>query len=57
MSKRTPPTKPSLQLLVFGLISLPPALLYLAAGSESVGWIWGLLSLVVLGNLLALTLF
>lgn len=41
-------------LVAFLLMSLPPLPLYLAAQYGRVDWIWALLGLVVLGNLLAL---
>ena len=41
-------------LLAFLLMVLPPAGLYLAARSGAIAWIWVLLAVVVLGNLLAI---
>ncbi len=36
------------------LMAVPPVALYFAAERGAVGWIWFLISLVILGNLLAL---
>jgi ABC-type maltose transport system permease subunit len=36
------------------LMAVPPVPLYFAAQRGAVGWIWGLISLVVLGNVLVL---
>jgi len=41
-------------LLAFLLMVIPPVPLYLAAQRDAAAWIWGLLALVILGNLLAL---
>jgi hypothetical protein len=41
-------------LLAFLLMILPPAGMYFAAGQGAAGWIWILLGLVILGNLLAI---
>ena len=41
-------------LLAFLLMVLPPMGMYLAARNGAVGWIWVLLAIVVLGNLLAI---
>ena len=40
--------------LAFLLMILPPILLFYAAQAGAVAWIWVLLSLVILGNVLAL---
>ena len=42
--------------LAFALMVLPPAPLYLAAQHGANGWIWPLLGLVILGNLLELAI-
>jgi hypothetical protein len=42
--------------IAFLLMVLPPIPLYLAGRSEASGWFWPLLSLVVLGNLLAVAI-
>ena len=39
-------------LLAFLLMALPPLPMYFAAQRDAVGWIWGLLGLVVIGNIL-----
>lgn len=41
-------------LLAFVLMVLPPIGMYLAAENGALVWIWGLLAVVVLGNLLAI---
>ena len=41
-------------LLAFFLMVLPPVPMYFAAQQGAIGWIWGLIGLVVLGNLLVL---
>ena len=41
-------------LLAFLLMVLPPAGMYLAARAGAFTWIWILLAIVVLGNLLAI---
>lgn len=41
-------------LIVFALLFVPPIPLYFAARYGAVGWIWALLGLVILGNLLVL---
>jgi len=40
--------------LAFGLMMLSSVGLYFAARTGSEGWIWGLIGLFVLGNILAL---
>jgi hypothetical protein len=42
-------------LLAFALLILPPAPLYLAARQGENAWIWFLIGLVVVGNLLAIS--
>jgi uncharacterized membrane protein len=41
--------------LAFGLMMVMPVLMFIAAQGEAVVWIWVLLSLFVVGNLLALS--
>ncbi len=41
-------------LIVLALLFIPPIPLYFAAQSGAVGWIWALLGLVILGNVLVL---
>lgn len=41
-------------LIVFALLIVPPVPLYFAARYGALGWIWALLGLVILGNLLVL---
>jgi hypothetical protein len=41
--------------LAFGLMILTPILMFLAAQSQVIAWIWVFLALFVLGNLLALS--
>jgi hypothetical protein len=41
-------------LTAVALIAIPPVPLFFAAQQGAVGWIWGLLSLVILGNSLVL---
>jgi len=41
-------------LIVFALLFIPPIPLYFAAQYGAVGWIWALLSVGVLGNILIL---
>lgn len=41
-------------LLAFTLMVLPPVLMYFAAQQDAIGWIWGLIGVVLLGNLIAL---
>ena len=41
-------------LVAFLLMVVPPIPLYYAARGGAIGWIWGLLALIVLGNLLVL---
>ncbi len=43
-----------MHLLAFLLITLPPLALYFAARNGATGWIWGLIGVVLLGNLLAI---
>lgn len=40
--------------IAFLLMVIPPVPLYLAAQQQATAWIWPLLGLVVLGNILAL---
>jgi hypothetical protein len=42
-------------LIALFLMVVPPIAMYLAAQRGADGWIWALLSLVVLGNLLVLS--
>lgn len=41
---------------VFFLVILPPIPLYFAAQQDAIVWIWILLAVVVLGNLLAISI-
>jgi hypothetical protein len=41
-------------LMAFLLMAIPPVPLYLAAQHGATGWIWFLISLVILGNLVVL---
>lgn len=41
-------------LVALGLMAVPPVLMYFAARQSAVGWVWALISLVVLGNILVL---
>lgn len=54
MNKRLRSHKFEFQLMVVLLMAIPPLPLYYAAQRGAQGWIWFLLSLVVLGNILAL---
>jgi len=40
-------------LIAFGLMLLPPIGMYYAAQQNATDWIWGLLAVVVVGNLIA----
>ena len=42
--------------LAFGLMAVPSILLFLAARQGAAGWTYGLLGLVILGNLLELSI-
>lgn len=54
MIKRLRAHKFEFHLVVILLMAIPPLPLYFAAQQDALGWIWVLLSLVVLGNILAL---
>jgi predicted ABC-type exoprotein transport system permease subunit len=41
-------------LIVLALLIVPPIPLYYAARNGAVGWIWALLCVVILGNILVL---
>ena len=41
-------------LLAFTLMVLPPIQLYFAAQQGANGWIWSLIGMVILGNIIAL---
>jgi uncharacterized membrane protein len=41
--------------LAFGLMMVTPVLMFFAAQGEAMGWIWFLLALFGVGNLLALS--
>jgi hypothetical protein len=41
-------------LIAFFFMVLPPVLMFFAAQQSAIGWIWGLIGLVVLGNVLVL---
>lgn len=41
-------------LVAFTLMALPPVPMYFAAQQGARGWIWGLIGVVVLGNIIAL---
>lgn len=43
-----------MHLLAFFLMTLPPLALYFAALAGATGWIWGLIGVVLTGNLLAI---
>lgn len=51
--KNTPEQKFKIHLAAFTLMILPPIFLYYAADNNSTGWIWFLIGLVVIGNILA----
>lgn len=54
MIKRLRTHKFEFHLAVILLMAIPPLPLYFAAQRDAQGWIWVLLSLVVLGNILTL---
>lgn len=41
-------------LVAFALMVLPPIPLYFAAQQGAMGWLWGLIGVVLLGNIIAL---
>ena len=41
-------------LLAFALMVLPPIPMYIAAQQGASGWIWSLIGLIIIGNLIAL---